>query len=171
MGTFKGKVLVVDDTEPNVRLLRALLKGAGYEVVTAASGTEGLAAAAQENPDLILLDIMMPDLTGFEVCQRLRAVPETAQIPIIFLTALHEMEDHMKAVDVGGDDVLTKPINKLELLIRVKSLLRIRELTLQAEERRRTIHSLLKSYVSAEAAERYLSDPDSVRSLGLDATS
>jgi DNA-binding response OmpR family regulator len=146
------------------------LKGAGYEVVAAASGTEGLAAAAQENPDLILLDIMMPDLTGFEVCQRLRAVPETSQIPIIFLTALHEMEDHMKAVDVGGDDVLTKPINKLELLIRVKSLLRIRELTLQAEERRRTIHNLLKSYVSAEAAERYLSDPDSIRSLGLDAT-
>jgi DNA-binding response OmpR family regulator len=171
MGTFKGKVLVVDDTEPNLKLLRALLKGAGYEVVTAANGTDGLATAAQENPDLILLDIMMPDLTGFEVCQRLRAAPETSQIPIIFLTALHEMEDHMKAVDVGGDDVLTKPINKLELLIRVKSLLRIRELTLQGEKRRQLIHNLLKSYVSAEAAERYLADPESIRSLGLDAAS
>jgi DNA-binding response OmpR family regulator len=171
MSASQAKILVVDDTEANLKLLRALLKGAGYEVLTAGSGTDGLKTAAGENPDLILLDIMMPDLTGFEVCQRLRAIPETSQIPIIFLTALHELEDHMKAVDVGGDDVLTKPINKLELLIRVKSLLRIRELTVQAEERRRTIHSLLKSYVSAEAAERYLSDPDSVRSLGLDATS
>jgi len=128
MPTPRSKILVVDDTEPNLRLLRALLTGAGYEVVTASCGVEGVAAAARENPDLILLDIMMPDITGFEVCQRLRAAPDTRQTPIVFLTALHEMEDHMRAVDVGGDDVLTKPINKLELLLRVKSLLRVREL-------------------------------------------
>jgi len=165
MTALRGRILVVDDTEPNLRLLRALLTGAGYEVITANCGAEGIAAATRENPDLILLDIMMPDLTGFDVCQRLRAAAETRQTPIVFLTALHEMEDHMRAVDVGGDDVLTKPINKLELLLRVKSLLRIRELMGESHEQRRFIHDLLASYVSPEAADRYLTDPASVRSL------
>ena len=165
MPTPRSKILVVDDTEPNLRLLRALLAGAGYEVVTAGCGVEGVAAAARENPDLILLDIMMPDLTGFEVCQRLRAAPDTRQTPIVFLTALHEMEDHMRAVDVGGDDVLTKPINKLELLLRVKSLLRVRQLTGEVAEQSRLIRRLLKAYVSDEAAERYLADPASVGAL------
>jgi len=161
----QAKILVVDDTDTNIKLLRALLKGAGYEVVTATCGQEGLTAAATENPDLILLDIMMPDLTGYEVCQRLRATPETRQTPIVFLTALHEMEDHVKGIDVGGDDVLTKPINKLELLTRVKSLLRLRALTVVVQQQRQVIHDLLKAYVSEDAAQRYLSDPGSVRSL------
>jgi DNA-binding response OmpR family regulator len=156
---------VVDDTEANIKLLRALLRGAGYDVVTATCGTEGLTAAASENPDLILLDIMMPDLTGYEVCQRLRAAAGTRQTPIVFLTALHELEDHVKAMDVGGDDILTKPINKLELLTRVKSLLRVRALTAEVQEQRRCIHQLLRSYVSEEAAQRYLADPASVLSL------
>jgi DNA-binding response OmpR family regulator len=91
---------------------------------------------------------MMPDLTGFEVCQRLRAIPDTRQTPIVFLTALHEMEDHMRAVDVGGDDVLTKPINRLELLLRVKSLLRIRELMGELHEHD-VSSTTCSSYVSA----------------------
>ena len=165
MAALRGRILVVDDTEPNLRLLRALLTGAGYEVITANCGTEGIAAAARENPDLILLDIMMPDLTGFDVCQRLRAAAETRQTPIVFLTALHEMEDHMRAVDVGGDDVLTKPINKLELLLRVKSLLRVRELMGEVEAQRHLIHDLLKSFVSAEAAAQFLRDPASIGTL------
>ena len=165
MAPHRCKILVVDDTEPNLRLLRALLTGAGYAVVTAPCGVEGLAAAARETPDLILLDIMMPDLTGFEVCQRLRATAETRRTPIVFLTALHELEDHMRAVDVGGDDVLTKPINKLELLLRVKSLLRVRELTGEVAAQARLIHRLLAAYVSAEAAARYLADPASVDTL------
>jgi two-component system cell cycle response regulator len=160
-----ARILVVDDTEPNLRLLRALLAGAGYEVVTAGCGAEALAAAARERPDLILLDIMMPDLTGFEVCQRLRAASDTRYTPIVFLTALHEMEDHMRAVDVGGDDVLTKPINRLELLLRVKSLLRLRELAGEVAAQARLIHRLLTAYVSEEAAARYLADPSSVASL------
>ena len=163
--TARAKILVVDDTDTNIKLLRALLKGAGYEVVTATCGQEGLTAATTEHPDLILLDIMMPDLTGYEVCQRLRASPETRQTPIVFLTALHEMEDHVKGMDVGGDDVLTKPINKLELLTRVKSLLRLRMVTVEVQQQRQVIHDLLKAYVSEEAAQRYLADPSSVRSL------
>ena len=165
MAAQRSKILVVDDTEPNLRLLRALLTGAGYEVATAGCGVEGIEAAERENPDLILLDIMMPDITGFEVCQRLRAARHTREIPIVFLTALHEMEDHMRAVDVGGDDVLTKPINKLELLLRVKSLLRIRALMTELDAHRHLIHALLESYVSGEAAARYLADPASIRSL------
>lgn len=161
----RGKILVVDDTEPNLRLLRALLTGAGYDVITASCGSEGVAAAVRENPDLILLDIMMPDLTGFDVCQRLRARAETRHTPIVFLTALHEMEDHMRAIDVGGDDVLTKPINKLELLLRVKSLLRVSELMDELDTQRQFIHDLLKSYVSPEAAARFLADPASAASL------
>lgn len=165
MAASQPKVLVVDDTEANIKLVRALLRGAGYEVVTATCGTDGLAVAAAEQPDLILLDIMMPDLTGFEVCQRLRAAPETRQTPVVFLTALHEMEDHMKALDVGGDDILTKPINKLELLTRARSLLRIRALTTEVQEQRRVIHDLLKTHVSAEAAQRFLADPTANLSL------
>lgn len=165
MTALRRKILVVDDTEPNLRLLRVLLAGAGYDAITAACGTEGLAAATRENPDLILLDIMMPDLTGFDVCQRLRASADTRHTPIVFLTALHEMEDHVRAIDVGGDDVLTKPINKLELLLRVKSLLRVRELMDEVEAQRRLIHDLLQSHVSSEAAARFLADPGSARSL------
>ncbi len=161
----QAKVLVVDDTEINLKLIRALLKGAGYDVVTAACGADALTVAASEDPDLILLDIMMPDLTGFEVCQRLRAAPGTRQTPVVFLTALHELDDHVKAMDVGGDDILTKPINKLELLTRVRSLLRLRALSAKVQEQRRLIHDLLAAYVSEEAARRYLADPTSVSSL------
>jgi len=159
------KILVVDDTEANLKLLRALLRGAGYEVVTASGGQEGIRAASTERPDLILLDIMMPDLTGFEVCQRLRGAPETRETPVVFLTALHELEDHMKGMDAGGDDVLTKPINKLELLTRVASLLRLSTLAKELQASRRLVHDLLRAHVSEEVASRYLADPSAVTSL------
>ena len=158
MGDLRRKILTVDDTEPNLRLVRALLGGAGYEVITATSGKAGLEAALRENPDMILLDIMMPDMTGYEVCQRLRADPRTHDTPIIFLTAMHEMEDHLRAVDLGGDEVLTKPINKLELVLRVKSLLRLRDAVRTMAAQRLLIHDLLDAYVSHEAATRFLAD-------------
>jgi DNA-binding response OmpR family regulator len=160
MSASRHKLLLVDDTETNIKLLRALLAGAGYEVVTARSGSEALSTAEREDPDLILLDIMMPDLTGFEVCQRLRAAERTRQTPILFLTALHELEDHVKGIDVGGDDVLTKPVNKLELLTRVRSLLRLRTLAAEVEKQRRLIHDLLQRHVSPEAAATYLETND-----------
>ncbi len=156
MGALRSKILTVDDTEANLRLVRALLGGAGFEVITATSGKAGLEAALRDSPDLILLDIMMPDLTGYEVCQRLRADPRTHDTPIIFLTAMHEMEDHLRAVDLGGDEVLTKPINKLELILRVKSLLRLRDAVRAMEAQRILIHDLLDVYVSHEAATQFL---------------
>ena len=162
---MQRKILVVDDTEANLKLLRALLRGAGYEVVTASGGEEGIRTATAERPDLILLDIMRPDLTGFEVCQRLRGAPETRETPVVFLTALHELEDHMKGMDAGGDDVLTKPINKLELLTRVASLLRLSTLAKELQASRRLVHDLLRAHVSEEVARRYLADPSAVTSL------
>ena len=142
MPTPRSKILVVDDTEPNLRLLRALLTGAGYEVVTAGCGVEGVAAAARENPDLILLDIMMPKLSGFEVCKQLKSDPATKGIMILMVTALNELGDIERAVNAGTDDFLSKPVNKLELVKRVEIMLRLRHVTDEVERLRRYIEGM-----------------------------
>ena len=123
----KPKILVADDIKQNVKLLRVILTASEFDVIEAYDGEEALEKATSENPDLILLDIMMPKLTGYEVCQRLRADGTTKSIPIIMITALHEMEDRIKGIDAGADDFISKPFNKTELLARVKSLLRMRQ--------------------------------------------
>jgi two-component system, OmpR family, alkaline phosphatase synthesis response regulator PhoP len=121
-------VLVVDDNAQNVELMQAYLETLNCVVHTAADGIEALAKVPQVKPDLILLDIMMPRMSGFEVCRRLKADPKTRDIPILMVTALNELGDIERGVESGTDDFLTKPINKLELLTRVKSLLRVRHL-------------------------------------------
>jgi two-component system cell cycle response regulator len=122
------RVLIVDDNRPNVELLQAHLESAGYEVATAFTGEEALASVASQSPDIILLDIMMPGMSGYEVCRRLKATPDTKGIPVVMVTALHELEDVEKAVEVGADDFLMKPIHKHELFARVKSMLRVKSL-------------------------------------------
>ncbi|MDZ7292163.1 MAG: diguanylate cyclase [candidate division KSB1 bacterium] len=124
----KNKILVVDDVPVNVQLLTTYLTSVGYEVFTAKDGQEALTQVADTQPDLILLDVMMPKLNGFEVCERLKADPKTRIIPVIMVTALNEIEDKIKATESGADDFVSKPFNKLELLTRVKSLLRIKQL-------------------------------------------
>lgn len=124
----KNKILVVDDVPVNVQLLTTYLTSVGYEVVTARDGQEALDQVAATLPDLILLDVMMPKLNGFEVCERLKSDPITRIIPVIMVTALNEIEDKIKATESGADDFVSKPFNKLELLTRVKSLLRIKQL-------------------------------------------
>jgi diguanylate cyclase (GGDEF)-like protein len=124
----KNKILVVDDVPVNVQLLTTYLSSVGYEVVTARDGQEALDQVAATLPDLILLDVMMPKLNGFEVCERLKSDPVTRVIPVIMVTALNEIEDKIKATESGADDFVSKPFNKLELLTRVKSLLRIKQL-------------------------------------------
>jgi diguanylate cyclase (GGDEF)-like protein len=124
----KNKILVVDDVPVNVQLLTTYLTSVGYEVVTARDGQEALEQVAVTLPDLILLDVMMPKLNGFEVCERLKSDPMTRVIPVIMVTALNEIEDKIKATESGADDFVSKPFNKLELLTRVKSLLRIKQL-------------------------------------------
>jgi adenylate cyclase len=130
-----AKILVVDDTPRNVKLLADLLAVKGYSVVTALSGPEALHKIEQEQPDLVLLDVVMPEMSGYEVCRKLRETPETGILPVVMVTALDPAEERIKGIEAGADDFLTKPINQAELLARVKSLLRIKELydTVQAQ--------------------------------------
>src|SRR5712691_3363942 len=122
------KILVVDDVPVNVKLLADLLAVKGYAVVTAASGAEALEKVGKEQPGLVLLDVMMPGMTGYEVCRKLRENPATAMLPVVMVTALDPSEERIKGIEAGADDFLTKPINRAELLARVRSLLRIKEL-------------------------------------------
>ena len=124
-----SRVLIADDNQQNCELLDAYLADEGYHVEMVYDGQQTLEAVARRQPDLLLLDIMMPRLSGYEVCTRLKGNPATRDIPILMVTALAEMSDIEKAVDAGADDFLTKPINKLELTTRVRSLLRVRHLT------------------------------------------
>jgi two-component system, OmpR family, alkaline phosphatase synthesis response regulator PhoP len=120
------RILIADDDTPNADLLEAHLDGSGYETKIAANGEATLAAARDWNPDLILLDVMMPKLSGFEVCRRLRSDPRTRDIGILMVTALDQSTDVETAVESGTDDFLTKPINKTDLLLRVRALLESR---------------------------------------------
>jgi adenylate cyclase len=121
-----ARILVVDDTPANVKLLDAVLAPRGYTVLSAASGEEGLTAVLAERPDLVLLDIMMPGMDGFEVCRRLRKDPSTAYLPVIMITASGTAEK-LKALEAGADDFVAKPFDQAELLARVGSLLRVKE--------------------------------------------
>jgi two-component system alkaline phosphatase synthesis response regulator PhoP len=117
------RVLIADDNPQNAELLDAHLDGTGYETKVAANGEETLALAREWKPDVILLDIMMPKLSGFEVCKRLRADPATRGAGVLMVTALDQPTDVERAVEVGTDDFVTRPVNKSELVLRVKALL------------------------------------------------
>ena len=122
----KPKILIVDDIPENVELIEAYLSVEPYDVITASSGKEVIQKLKEEKLDLILLDVMMPEISGYEVCKIVKNDPETQFIPILMLTALSEIEDRIKGIESGADDFLTKPINRLELNTRVKSLLRVK---------------------------------------------
>lgn len=125
---MSGLVLVVDDNAQNAELLEAYLDDLGVDVSVAHDGQAALDAVATQPPDLILMDIMMPRMSGYQATERLKGDPKTKDIPIIMVTALGEVGDVERAVDCGADDFLTKPVNKLELLTRVRSLLKVRRL-------------------------------------------
>ncbi|MFI4881868.1 MAG: two-component system response regulator [Phycisphaerales bacterium JB064] len=127
-GPLTGRVLVVDDNAQNAELLEAYLDDLGVDVSVAHDGQAALDSVAADAPDLILMDIMMPRMSGYQATERLKNDPKTRDIPIIMVTALGEVGDVERAVDCGADDFLTKPVNKLELLTRVRSLLRVRQL-------------------------------------------
>jgi two-component system alkaline phosphatase synthesis response regulator PhoP len=124
----ESKILVVDDNEQNLELLVAYLETLECSVVTAVDGVDALEKLASETPDLILLDIMMPRMSGFEVCRKIKSDPTTRDIPVIMVTALNELTDIERGVESGTDDFITKPVNRLELITRVKSLLRVKNL-------------------------------------------
>ncbi|RMH24043.1 MAG: response regulator [Planctomycetota bacterium] len=131
--TDNASVLIVDDNEHNLELIQAFLDELGGQIRLARDGAEAIAAVSSEQPDIILLDIMMPRMSGYQVCEKIKNNPATRDIPIIMVTALNEVGDVERALDAGADDFLTKPVNKLELLTRVRSLLRVRRLKLQLD--------------------------------------
>jgi CheY-like chemotaxis protein len=144
-----SKVLVVDDNAQNLELLVAYLDSLDCGVCTAADGIEALEKVRQEEPDLILLDIMMPKMSGFEVCRKLKSDPQTRDTPVIMVTALNELSDIERGVESGTDDFISKPVNRLELVTRVKSLLRVRHLKNELE---RTLAYLSEVEASSDRA-------------------
>ena len=122
----RPKILVVDDEERNLRLMEAMLIPLGYDVIPAHNGLEALEKVQTSPPDVILLDIMMPEMDGYEVAIKLKADEESKIIPIVMITALKDLEDRVKALEAGADDFLSKPVDKTELRARVQSLLKVK---------------------------------------------
>ena len=122
-------ILVVDDNQQNLELLQAYLEDIECNTISAYDGQQALEIISKEPPDLILLDVMMPKMSGFEVCRRIKNDPKTADIPVIMVTALNKFGDIERGINSGTDDFLSKPINKLELLTRVKTMLKLKHLS------------------------------------------
>jgi two-component system, cell cycle response regulator len=155
---MSARVLVVDDILPNVKLLEAKLSSEYYEVLTATSGAEALEKVASQSPDLVLLDVMMPGMDGFEVCTRIKQNPALAHIPVVMVTALTDAEDKVRGLESGADDFLSKPINDTALMARVRSLVRLKMALDEWRVRENTATQLgvvgEKSHVMKESAEK-----------------
>jgi len=151
METDRPKVLIVDDEELNVKLMELLLQPLDYQIIKAYSGEEALRKVADEPPDLILLDIMMPGIDGFQVCQRLKEDEKTRFIPIVMVTALDQLEDKVKGIEAGADDFLSKPVNRVELLARAKSLIKVKGLNDKILRYQQTLKSLFELTTFSEA--------------------
>lgn len=139
--TATSRILIADDNEPNRELLEVYLADVDCEIVTAVDGSDTLEKVKSFKPDIILLDIMMPKLSGFEVCQQLKADPATRQIMVLMVTALGELGDIERAVEAGTDDFLSKPVNKIELVKRVENMLKLRHVSDELQR--------LRSYISS----------------------
>lgn len=131
--SIKQTILVVDDTEQNVTVVSQILRSAGYNVIPAFSGTSALGILERRQPNLILLDVMMPDMDGYEVCEKIKAQDNLRSIPVIFLSALHDTDKKVKALEVGGVDYITKPFQEAEVLARVKLHIRTHDLEIQRQ--------------------------------------
>ena len=142
----KNRILIADDESVNQELLDAYLATEDYELDFANDGQETLQKVRTFQPDLILLDVMMPRFSGFEVCEQLKSSPDTAHIMILMVTALSELGDIERAVHAGCDDYLSKPIHKLELLKRIENMLKLRNITNELERLRRYIDSMEDSF-------------------------
>lgn len=152
-----ARILVVDDEPLNLELMEAMLTPAGYQVSVACGGEEGLAAAFGDKPNLILLDLMMPGLSGFELCARLKSTPETQDIPVLFVTALTDAGSKERALAAGGDDFITKPVQRPELLIRVETLLKVGSLNRNLDQALASLHERALDRHSQGVRERIVS--------------
>lgn len=135
-------ILLVDDNEQNLELLQAYLEDVGCRIRTSTDGEEAMNLVAEEPPDLVVLDVMMPRMSGFQVCSKIKSDPAVRDVPVVMVTALNEISDVERAVESGADDFLTKPVLKIELLTRVKSLLRVRLLKKQLDDAMRRMRDL-----------------------------
>jgi two-component system sensor histidine kinase/response regulator len=134
-------ILVVDDDPTNIRLMESILKASGYSVLSARDGEEALDSIAKNRPDAVLLDVMMPRMSGLEVCHKLRSQYETRLLPIIMVTALNALEEKVQALETGADDFLTKPVNRMEMVAKLHSILRVKALHDEVEETRRQLEA------------------------------
>ncbi|MBI5931393.1 MAG: response regulator [Chloroflexi bacterium] len=159
-------ILVVDDDWMNREVIEAYLQTAGYRVITANSGPKALEIAAQEIPSLVILDVNMPGMNGYELCSRLKSNSLTRLTPVMVVTALEADPDKLKAIEAGADAFLTKPFNSLIMMTQVKSLLRIRRLHDEVESRNALLRKVLNRYVNEDITEIILSDPDRHLQLG-----
>ncbi len=162
----QARILVVDDNKHNVRLLQSLLTKQGHEVITANSGKQALARVTNTPPDLILLDVVMPEMDGFATTRALRAYSATETIPILMVTALNDTQEKVKGFEAGADDFVSKPFNGIELLARVNSLLRIKRLHDELVEKNKLLERVLMRYVSEDVAREILDNPTENLRLG-----
>lgn len=153
-----ARILIVDDIPANLKLLDAKLTGEYFEVFAASSGPEALEAVKECQPDIILLDVMMPGMDGFEVCRRLKSSPETEHIPVIMVTALDQPKDRVQGLEAGADDFLTKPVNDLALFARVRSLVRLKMVTDELRLRDAT-GQRIGAFTAREGADMLLKEP------------
>jgi len=160
-----AQILVVDDVPANVKLLEAKLSSEYYDVITAADGFDGLTKAKEYKPDLILLDVMMPGMDGFEACQKLKSDHELSHIPVVMVTALSEKSDRLKGLEAGADDFITKPINDMALFARVKSLIRIKTLL---DELRLRDQTSLQMGIAANGDNSFISDVTGAKVMVVD---
>lgn len=139
---MSARILVVDDLEPNVKLLTDRLTGEYYNVLSANNGADAIDLARAQKPDLVLLDVMMPGLDGFETCRRMKSDPQTRHIPVVMVTALSDTQDRIRGLEVGADDFLTKPVNDVQLQARIRSLVRLKMVTDEWRMRQATAKGL-----------------------------
>ena len=164
----KPVILIVDDQPQNIELLEAHLVPQGYEIIQAANGEEALEKLSGNNIDMILLDVMMPGMNGYEVCRKVKRDPENTFLPIVLLTALNNMEAKIVGLEAGADDFLNKPFQKVELLARVNNLLKMKFLHAEVELRNHLISSMLHRYVNSSVIEQILANPEKYSELGGD---
>lgn len=145
MNVPRSRILIADDNPTNVELMEVYLADLDCDLAVAVDGPDTLAKVASFQPDVILLDVMMPKLSGFEVCQKLKSDPATRNIMILMVTALNELGDIERAVKAGTDDFLSKPVNKIELTKRVENMLKLRHITDEVERLRRYIEGMEES--------------------------
>jgi putative two-component system response regulator len=145
-------VLVVDDHPLNLELIEGCMADIDCRVITATDGIEALELVKKDHPDLVLLDVMMPRMDGYEVCQRLKASPEGKLLPVVMVTALGQIADRVRGLEVGADDFIVKPIERVELVARVRSLLRVKQLYDRLDDAQRTIFSLARAVEAKDSS-------------------